>query len=545
MTGETKEKLEKLKVLVVDDESDNLDLLYRTFRRDFRVWRATSGAEALEVLDREGEMAIIISDQRMPVMNGTELLRQSAEKYPETIRILLTGYTDVEDLVAAINRGQVFKYITKPWQPDHLKAVIQQAADTYIVLKQRTHELRRALRRQELLNEINQALRGSLDYDWMLQTIVDHLAMTFRCPWGRLQGVEEGKLLPTVAAVGEGLEVDVWHRLQEKMEGLITQPASGPLRLTPEDGGIAGMLIDLRRGENLLGGLFLGDPHPQGWDEENLALVQVVTEQAALAISQAQLYRQILQQADKMRSELEVACQIQHNFLPQQLPELPTARIQARCDPAREVGGDFYEVYVHPQGDIWFALGDVSGKGVPAALFMASALSILRRELAQGESPEPEQVLANLNQAMADDLFGSNCFITMVLCCYRPEQRELIYANAGHIYPMVWNHRQVQEESEVPLLYLKTRSIPIGILTQWRQKQDRLFLQPDDLVFVSSDGLTEATLKTGGMLQQEGLWHLMKKEPFPFSLDALMDRFHDVTVSTREDDQTAICLEVR
>ncbi|MGL6284693.1 MAG: response regulator, partial [Microcoleaceae cyanobacterium] len=87
----------KLKLMVVDDEPDNLDLLYRTFRREYKVFKAESAFAALEILDTEGEMALIISDQRMPEMNGTEFLGRTLEQYPDTVRILLTGYTDVED----------------------------------------------------------------------------------------------------------------------------------------------------------------------------------------------------------------------------------------------------------------------------------------------------------------------------------------------------------------------------------------------------------------------------------------------------------------
>src|SRR5919199_26346 len=169
----------KLKLMVVDDEPDNLDLLYRTFRRDFRVFKADGAMSALEILDKEGEMAVIISDQRMPLMNGTELLSKTVDRFPETIRILLTGYTDVEDLVDAINSGQVFKYITKPWNPENLKSVVQQAADTYRVLKKQTNELRRALRRESMLNAVMTAIRESLDYRSMLQTIVKTIGSTF------------------------------------------------------------------------------------------------------------------------------------------------------------------------------------------------------------------------------------------------------------------------------------------------------------------------------------------------------------------------------
>ena len=85
----------KPRMLVVDDEPDNLDLLYRTFRRDFKVLRAESGVEALEVLSSEGEVAVIISDQRMPEMKGTEFLSKTVPDFPDTVRIILTGFTDV------------------------------------------------------------------------------------------------------------------------------------------------------------------------------------------------------------------------------------------------------------------------------------------------------------------------------------------------------------------------------------------------------------------------------------------------------------------
>lgn len=163
----------KPKILVVDDEPDNLDLLYRTFYRDYKVLRAASGPAALDLLAQEGEVAVIISDQRMPMMSGTEFLSLTATQYPDIIRIILTGYTDVEDLVEAINAGKVFKYVTKPWEAEELKAVVRQALDTHNVLKARTHELTRTLRQESLLNTVTNTIRSALDYRQILQAIVD------------------------------------------------------------------------------------------------------------------------------------------------------------------------------------------------------------------------------------------------------------------------------------------------------------------------------------------------------------------------------------
>ncbi|NEQ33324.1 MAG: response regulator, partial [Leptolyngbya sp. SIO4C5] len=133
---------------------DNLDLLYRTFRRSFQVLRAESGQEALGLLSDCGEVAVIISDQRMPEMKGTEFLSKTVSNFPDTMRIILTGFTDVEDLVEAINAGQVYRYITKPWDPEELKDVVYRAAETYELMRQRNQELLESRQQTQLMLNI-------------------------------------------------------------------------------------------------------------------------------------------------------------------------------------------------------------------------------------------------------------------------------------------------------------------------------------------------------------------------------------------------------
>ncbi len=146
----------KPRMLVVDDEPDNLDLLYRTFRREFNVLRAESGVEALKVLASEGEVAVIISDQRMPEMKGTEFLSKTVPDFPDTVRIILTGFTDVEDLVEAINAGQVYRYITKPWDPEELRHVVERASETYDLIKQQSEALHLAEKQSKLMVTVGQ-----------------------------------------------------------------------------------------------------------------------------------------------------------------------------------------------------------------------------------------------------------------------------------------------------------------------------------------------------------------------------------------------------
>lgn len=129
----------RYKIMVVDDEPANLRVLERLFRGDYEIVTAGSGAEALRLLQQH-DVALIITDQRMPDMTGIELLKRTAGLRPHMVRIILTGYTDVETLVEAINSGQVYKYVTKPWNNEELRLTISRALEHYETTKAR-HEL--------------------------------------------------------------------------------------------------------------------------------------------------------------------------------------------------------------------------------------------------------------------------------------------------------------------------------------------------------------------------------------------------------------------
>ena len=120
----------KYKLLIVDDEAANLRLLERLFSQDYHCLTASSGTEAIRLLEQH-DVAIIVTDQRMPGMTGIELLKQTATRRPHMVRILLTGYTDVEALVDAINCGLVYMYFTKPWNNEDLKFQINRAREHY------------------------------------------------------------------------------------------------------------------------------------------------------------------------------------------------------------------------------------------------------------------------------------------------------------------------------------------------------------------------------------------------------------------------------
>ena len=126
---------EKIKILYVDDEENNLQAFKATFRRDYKIFLAISAKEGEEILARE-DIDLIITDQRMPEKTGVEFLESIIPIHPKPIRLLLTGYTDIQAVIDAINKGQVYHYLTKPWEEDYLRTVIKNAFEVYALRRE-------------------------------------------------------------------------------------------------------------------------------------------------------------------------------------------------------------------------------------------------------------------------------------------------------------------------------------------------------------------------------------------------------------------------
>jgi DNA-binding NtrC family response regulator len=126
----------KRPILVVDDEPDILQSLKGLLRRDFDVHIANSGTEAIRVL-QEHSVHVVMTDQRMPQMTGVEFLRHVKAEHPEAIRVIFTGYADIQAVVDAVNQGSVFRYVAKPWNPDELIEALHEAGQVYDRLAER------------------------------------------------------------------------------------------------------------------------------------------------------------------------------------------------------------------------------------------------------------------------------------------------------------------------------------------------------------------------------------------------------------------------
>lgn len=143
--------MELYKVLIVDDEEDNLALLYRTLRGKYEVHRTTSPLQALEIL-KERHIDLVLSDHKMPEMDGVELLKRVYDNYPNTMRVLVTAYTDAAILIDAINYAKIYRYIKKPYSPDELLLTVSNSLE-YLQLK---------MDNEVLINDLKELFSGTI-----------------------------------------------------------------------------------------------------------------------------------------------------------------------------------------------------------------------------------------------------------------------------------------------------------------------------------------------------------------------------------------------
>jgi len=153
MTSESRPR-----ILVVDDEEAILETMTFTFEDEYEVFTSTDARRALDILDEKAPIAVVLTDQRMPNMSGVEFVTEVCRRHPATVRMVLTGFSDMDAIIQAINDGHIYAYITKPWEPDQLKQLMKQAVDRY----------RLAALNERLLEE----LKNSNLY---LEAVMDHL----------------------------------------------------------------------------------------------------------------------------------------------------------------------------------------------------------------------------------------------------------------------------------------------------------------------------------------------------------------------------------
>jgi serine phosphatase RsbU (regulator of sigma subunit)/anti-sigma regulatory factor (Ser/Thr protein kinase) len=314
----------------------------------------------------------------------------------------------------------------------------------------------------------------------------------------------------------------------------ITSPAVEALR----EAGVVLVVPLITQGE-LLGLLTLGPRlSEQVYSAEDRKLLEDLAGYAAPAVRIAQLVREHeaeVRERSRIEQELRVATLIQQQFLPRELPRLDGWRLEAFYRPAREVGGDFYDFIELPEGRLGIVVGDVTDKGVPAALIMAKTHSLLR-----GDAPRlvaPGAVLARTNELLVAEM-PANMFVTCLFAVLDPESGVLRFANAGHPVPYVrGTDGQVRE--------LRARGMPLGLLSGMEYEEIETVLRPGERVLLHSDGIAEAHDEKRDMFGFPRLEQLVGADCDPRELiDAVLSSLEAFTESgsEQEDDITLVAL---
>ena len=235
--------------------------------------------------------------------------------------------------------------------------------------------------------------------------------------------------------------------------------------------------------------------------------------------------------------ELRVARRIQQASLPKVVPQLEGWQITPFYRPAREVGGDFYDFHLLSEGRVGLVVGDATGKGVPAALVMATTCGMLQLAAQDLESSSPSEVLRRVNEALSPRI-PANMFVTCFYAILDPKSGHLSYANAGHDIPYLYRNGDAEE--------LRARGMPLGLMPGMGYEEKQTILEAGEAALLYSDGLVEAHDSKGEMFGFPRLRALVAQHAEEAALgDFLLEELHSFVGEgwEQEDDITLLTLE--
>ena len=352
-------------------------------------------------------------------------------------------------------------------------------AETLALLYEVTHEITSILDRGELLRRIAERVKKLVDYDvftvmlWneSTQALESVFAMRFE------NAIPSRMSIPlhqgiTGSAAAERRTIRV---IDVRLDPRYLQGESD-VEVRSE------LVVPLLRQDRLVGVLDLESTVPSAFTAEHERLLNILGSYVAVALENARLFEEARETQVRMQDDLETAREIQRQLLPSGARDVPGLDLATAYVPARELGGDFYDLLPFGVGRLAIAIGDVSGKGTAAALYGSLAIGILR-ELVVDREATPAEMLALLNGRLLAARLDAR-FIAMHFAIYDAALRELSIANAGGTLPLLIHGGEVTE--------IDVRGVPLGLVPNTEYDEIRLSLIPGDIVVFASDGIHES-----------------------------------------------------
>lgn len=460
-------------------------------------------------------------------VNNKEVATRTLLKDDDRIKIcdnVMAFYEDAPKLPLPDELRRLAEEESEPEDSSTVEATIQQPSSREVLQAQPAEKL-------AMLLDLGGELSQSLNVEQLLPKIVDQLFKVFRqADRGFMILEEDGKLIPHVIKTRRAQEETsarfsrkIIGRCMETGQSLLSEDASSDQRFDLSQS-IADCKIRsvmcvplLSRGNGKAFGVVQLDTQDRlkKFTQEDLKLLLAVASQAAVAIENARMHESLVARAGLER-DLKLAHQVQLSFLPKRPPQAAGYEFHAHYESALEVGGDYYDFVPLPDQKLAIMLGDVAGKGVPAALLMAKVSSDARFcVLTQKNLGD---AVYKLNELMQEAGMLDR-FVTLGACLLDSAQHQLTVVNAGHLPPLVYRKG---ENRFIDGTTNDLSGFPLGVADGVPYESCTLPLHPGDVVLIYSDGVTEATNKAGAEFKMDGVYAALQAGPM--TPKAMVDR---------------------
>lgn len=405
-------------------------------------------------------------------------------------------------------------------------------ARTLQLLSEISRELSSVLVLNELLRKIGTLTKRLVDYHRFSIMLADEQAQTFNA----VLSLKQDERMPEkcTVAFGQGI-VGAAASLRQTL--VIPDVSQDPRYLCANPETRSEMAVPLIYRDRVIGVVDLESPQPAYFTEEHMRIFSTLAPQIAVAIENARLYERVVRSEARLERDLGRAQEIQMHLMPGASPVIPGLEVGLRFQPARELGGDLYDFLTYGKGRHVLAIGDVSGKGAPAALYGAMASGILR-SLAPQRLAAPD-MLKMLNVMLLERKIEGH-FITLTYGIWEPKTRSLRLANAGMPLPILVRQGHVRP--------IRVEGVPLGLLEHMEYQETSLSLEAGDLLALFSDGLHEAANPRHEEFGTRRLEKLLR-EHAQRPVGEIVDRIFAEVASfeqgrPRRDDQTLLLIRV-
>lgn len=418
---------------------------------------------------------------------------------------------------------------------------VSRQAQTLMVLNEISREITSILDVDDLLERIDQLLKRVIDFQMFTILLWNERTQQFEHRFSSRYG--ERVTRERNVSLGEGI-IGSSAQLREPI--LAPDVRKDPRYVSANPETRSELAVPLIYKGNVIGVIDLEHTRVNYFNEDHQRTLTTLAAQVAISIANARLYQRIHEEEQRMERDLEMARKVQLRLMPPSPPRLEHAEFAAKFYAARSIGGDVYDFLDYGPGRVALAVGDVSGKAAPAALYAALVSGVLRSLATQQLSPA--ELLAALNDQLQERKLDSQ-YVTMLIALWDDSNQTIQVANAGSVQPLFVSVNSTSSRTSVDVKTIQAEGFPLGLFPDVEYEEFTLSTRPGDLVVFFSDGIPDAENAHGDMFGTERLAKVLKSLRMPTAnstADAILDAVTKFQSGTEHfDDETVVVLRVQ